>query len=411
MQTPERRREHGTEGALRIPAAVLLLAGAWTLVAGGPEPLRAQQAGQTQQAEYEVEKGDTLWDIANRLLDDPFQWQRIWKANQSAIDNPDLIFPGERFAIPGMEGEAAAARDRARQQAGQEEAEERMRERMKERRAEAEQEAGVVVGGAGGADTAAPARASLFETGRQGEGIASGGFSAEERPPLRPVSRTGVWGAPFIAGREVLRPRGRVLGPATAGDRPVEAWQGRAGDEVRVALRGLSASAGDTLFAVELGRSLGERGRVVQPTAMLSLETVGADTALARVHGVFGLVRDGDPVVLYPVPPVPEATEFREADGELTARILEAADGSALLREGGLVFLDSGSADGVRIGDLFLAAPPEASAASAGRNGVRVIVVRVRSGSSTARVVFPGDGTVSQGATARLVRRLAVPGR
>ena len=411
MQTPERRREHGTEGALRIPAAVLLLAGAWMLVAGGPEPLRAQQAGQTQQAEYEVEKGDTLWDIANRLLDDPFQWQRIWKANQSAIDDPDLIFPGERFAIPGMEGQAAAARDRARQQAGQEAAEERMRERMKERRAEAEQEAGVVVGGAGGADSAAPARASLFETGRQGEGIASGGFSAEERPPLRPVSRTGVWGAPFLAGREVLRPRGRVLGPATAGDRPVEAWQGRTGDEVRVALRGLSASAGDTLFAVELGRSLGERGRVVQPTAILSLETVGADTALARVHGVFGLVRDGDPVVLYPVPPVPEATEFRESDGELTARILEAADGSALLREGGLVFLDSGSADGVRIGDLFLAAPPEASAASAGRNGVRVIVVRVRSGSSTARVVFPGDGTVSQGATARLVRRLAVPGR
>lgn len=401
MQTPERRRVHGTEGALRIPAAVLLLAGAWMLVAGGPEPLRAQQAGQTQQAEYEVEKGDTLWDIADRLLNDPFQWQRIWKANQSAIDNPDLIFPGERFAIPGMEGEAAAARDRARQQAGQEAAEERMKERR----------AGVVVGGAGGADTAAPARASLFETGRQGEGIASGGFSAEERPPLRPVSRSGVWGAPFIAGREVLRPRGRVLGPATAGDRPVEAWQGRTGDEIRVALRGLSASAGDTLFAVEPGRSLGERGRVVQPTAMLSLETVGADTALARVHGVFGLVRDGDPVVLYPVPPVPEATEFRQAEGELTAHILEAADGSALLREGGLVFLDSGSADGVRVGDLFLAAPPEASAASAGRNGVRVIVVRVRSRSSTARVVFPGDGTVSQGATARLVRRLAVPGR
>ena len=405
MQTPERRREHGPEGVLRIPVAVLLLAGAFTLVAGGPEALRAQQAGQAQQGAYEVEEGDTLWDIANRLLNDPFQWQRIWKANQSQIDDPDLIFPGERFAIPGMEGEAAA-RDRARQEAGQQ----RARERMKERRAAAEQEAGVVVGEAD-ADTAARARASLFDTGRRGGGVTAGGISAEERPPLRPVSRTGIWGSPFLAGRDVLRPRGRVLGPATAGDRRIQAWQGRTGDEVRVALRGLNASAGDTLFAVRTGRSLGERGRVLQPTGMLSVEAVDADTALARVEHVFGLVRDGDPVVLYPVPPVPEATEFRQAEDELSARILEAADGSALLREGGLVFLDSGSSSGVRVGDLFLAVPPETSPASAGRNGVRVLVVRVRSGSSTARVVFPGDGSVSQGATARLVRRLAGPGR
>lgn len=401
MQTPERRRVHGTEGVLRIPVVVLVTAAAWALVTGGPEPLRAQQAGQAQQEEYEVEEGDTLWDLADRFLEDPFQWQRIWKANQSAIDDPDLIFPGERFAIPGLEGEAAAARDRADQQT---------RERAKERQA-GERGAGVVVGGEASEDTAAPARASLFDTGRQGGGITSGGISAEERPPLRPVSRTGIWGAPFLAGRDVVEPRGRVLGPATAGSRPIEAWQGRAGDEVRVDLRGLDASAGDTVFVVELGRSLGERGRVVQPTAMLSVEVIDADTALARVHEVFGLVRDGDPVVAYPVPPVPEATEFRQADSELTARILEAADESALLREGGLVFLDRGSSDGVRTGDLFLAAPPESSTASAGRNGVRVIVVRVRSGSSTARVVFPGDGTVSQGATARLVRRLAAPGR
>lgn len=408
------RRRGGLALVLRIPL-VFLLAGTWTLVAGGgPEPLRAQQGAQAQQEAYEVEEGDTLWDIADRLLNDPFQWQRIWKANQSEIENPDLIYPGERFAIPGME--AAAARDRApqrdarQQQAREKQVEQHMRERMKERRADAEQEAGVTVGGEDPEETA-PARASLFDTGREGEGIAAGGISAEERPPLHPVSRSGIWGAPFLAGRDVLRPRARMLGPATAGDRPVQAWQGRTGDEVRVELRGLDASAGDTLFAVEIGRSLGERGRVVQPTGVLSVEEVVADTAVARVGEVFGLVRDGDPIVLYPSPPVPEATQFREADVGLTARILEAADGSALLREGGLVFLDRGASAGVRVGDVFLAAPPKTSPESAGRNGVRVIVVRVRPGSSTARVVFPGDGSVSQGATARLIRRLAVSGR
>lgn len=407
MKTPERRRAHATQGVLRIPVAVLLLAGAVALAVGSPEPLRAQQTGQGQEGTYEVERGDTLWDIADRLLEDPFQWQRIWKANQSQIDNPDLIFPGERFAIPGTGGGADAARDRARQKAGQQQ---RARERMKERRA-AGQEGDVVAAGGAAGDTAARVRASLFDTGGRGGSITSGGISADERPPLRPVSRTGIWSAPFLAGRDVLRPRGRLLGPTTAGSRPVEAWQGRTGDEVRVALRGLDASAGDTLFVVEPGRSLGERGRVVRPNGMLRVEAVDGDTAMARVHGVFGLIRDGDPVVLYPVPPVPETTDFRQAETELTVRILEAADGSSLLREGGLVFLDSGSSSGVRVGDLFRAAPAGASVASADRAGVRVIAIRVRSGSSTARVVFPGDGRVSQGATAQLVRRLAGPGR
>jgi len=50
---------------------------------------------------YVVKQGDTLWDIANTFMRDPFLWPFIWKANPT-ISNPDLIYPGNRLAIPSL---------------------------------------------------------------------------------------------------------------------------------------------------------------------------------------------------------------------------------------------------------------------------------------------------------------------
>jgi hypothetical protein len=46
-----------------------------------------------------VVTGDTLWDIAQAYLEDPFQWPKIWRDNDQVV-NPDLIFPGGRLRIP-----------------------------------------------------------------------------------------------------------------------------------------------------------------------------------------------------------------------------------------------------------------------------------------------------------------------
>ena len=48
---------------------------------------------------YVVVKGDTLWDISALKLENPFSWKQIWKQN-SWIKNPDLIYPGEKIALP-----------------------------------------------------------------------------------------------------------------------------------------------------------------------------------------------------------------------------------------------------------------------------------------------------------------------
>ncbi len=49
-----------------------------------------------------VEKGDTLWDLAEKYYADPFKWGIIYNANVEAIENPDLIYPEEGFLIPGI---------------------------------------------------------------------------------------------------------------------------------------------------------------------------------------------------------------------------------------------------------------------------------------------------------------------
>jgi hypothetical protein len=49
--------------------------------------------------EYVVKKGDTLWAISKRELEDAFQWPMVWRENLK-INNPDQISPGQIIIIP-----------------------------------------------------------------------------------------------------------------------------------------------------------------------------------------------------------------------------------------------------------------------------------------------------------------------
>jgi len=59
--------------------------------------------------EYIVKNGDTLWDISAKHLGSPLEWPRLWRYNNrkeiiaitnKKIDNPDLIYPGQKILIP-----------------------------------------------------------------------------------------------------------------------------------------------------------------------------------------------------------------------------------------------------------------------------------------------------------------------
>jgi len=54
---------------------------------------------------YTVVRGDTLWDISDRFLKEPWRWTEIWGYNPQ-VYNPHLIFPGDVLALNYVDGKA-----------------------------------------------------------------------------------------------------------------------------------------------------------------------------------------------------------------------------------------------------------------------------------------------------------------
>jgi len=50
--------------------------------------------------DYIIVKGDTLWDLAEKWLGDPYLWPQIWDENRYILDS-HWIYPGDPLVVPG----------------------------------------------------------------------------------------------------------------------------------------------------------------------------------------------------------------------------------------------------------------------------------------------------------------------
>ncbi|SFF22821.1 LysM domain-containing protein [Fontimonas thermophila] len=97
-QTPARTQSPAAEPPAPVPAPALQPEQAAAQPVPSAVPLREDAP-----LRYVVKKGDTLWSIAARYLEEPWQWPEIWYVNEQ-IANPHLIFPGDVLTLVWRDG-------------------------------------------------------------------------------------------------------------------------------------------------------------------------------------------------------------------------------------------------------------------------------------------------------------------
>ena len=67
-----------------------------------PAPKLKPRPKPKKQKTYTVKRGDSLWKISKQVYGNGAQWKKLYNANKSVVGkNPNLIYPGQKFIIPG----------------------------------------------------------------------------------------------------------------------------------------------------------------------------------------------------------------------------------------------------------------------------------------------------------------------
>lgn len=78
--------------------------------------LETPQEPDGQPQTYTIRRGDTLWDLSHKFLNNPWYWPKIWSLNPS-IENPHWIYPGNILRVTPGRGGAPAQIEVTRPQA------------------------------------------------------------------------------------------------------------------------------------------------------------------------------------------------------------------------------------------------------------------------------------------------------
>jgi len=87
----------------RIKATLLIVGLSFVSLGAGAETSQSLELKADHPDHYTVQKGDTLWGIAERFLANPWRWPQLWQVNER-IENPHLIYPGDVLVMTTVDG-------------------------------------------------------------------------------------------------------------------------------------------------------------------------------------------------------------------------------------------------------------------------------------------------------------------
>lgn len=346
-----------------------------------------------------VAKGETLWDLAELYLGDPYLWPQIYRMNTLVVEDPHWIFPGEELRLEPLaelEGDPGLI----------------------------EIEAGIVEQAAELPEVEVAERApvappppptesapTVFRPSRDvGHGLAERRSSAAYR--YRSLRAGDFYAAGFLTEGESL-PWARVLG---AVGRPVLgnlAASSSARIHNEIELRAPASAVyqvGDSLLIAHLTREVRNWGWVVVPSGLARITNVAGSNVRAEVITQFGRISDGQvamPVEAFADPgdvaPVP-------IENGAVAEVIAARDLTQFANHRDIVFLNLGRSDGVALGDVFEVLRPvgsgDAIGEAASEQVAQLQIVHLREKSASGLLVNIRNLGTAPGASARLVRKM-----
>jgi LysM repeat protein len=303
---------------------------------------------------HTVKKGDTLWDLAQHYLRDPFLWPGIFRQNTDVVEDPHWIYPGEILRIAPVDNVAAVPT---------------MDTPVPSNSASTDSsnanDSTTATGIPDSTDALArgPQQPSLAEESDDQKPL----FTTE-RPrtvaeilkaytnqPYRPLRRSEFYSSGFLTENQSL-PYGRVLGPVTP--QQIKAVNSRANalpyTTIAVeAPKGATYEVGDSLLVLQLGREIDPFGEIVVPTGVARIIETVDEHYLANVVSTFGAIRNGQRVL--------PLESFSAGVGRRAVPVSDGVRGSLIggmgrqeLKEPQMVvFINKGRQDGVAPGDLF----------------------------------------------------------